>query len=186
MAKKKHIDDTDYQLNAERESEQLLDLIMPGEEVAPVASATPQADATTPVAAPKDTNDKDIDDDNDEALDKKTPLLRSMQAALGMFLSENELIEVSMEYKESPVYMTGFALVHAYALFLSAIFIFNTIGSRIKSSAAVLAESIRCRRRDRETYVFWGVNAPSVSLARMCAGTVLTRASSSFISSSKI
>ncbi len=80
MAKKKHIDDTDYQLNAERESEQLLDLIMPGEEVAPVASATPQADATTPVAAPKDTNDKDIDDDNDEALDKKTAQQRLFES----------------------------------------------------------------------------------------------------------
>lgn len=93
-------------------------------------------------------------------------ILRSMQASLGMFISDNELIEVSLEYKESPAYMTVFAAVHAFALFLSAIFIFNTIGSRLKSSTSVLLESFRCRRQDRETYVFWGVNAPSVSLAK--------------------
>ena len=80
MAKKKHIDDTDYQLNAERESEQLLDLIMPGEEVTPMASATPQADATTPLATPKNTTDKEADDDNDETFEKKSAQQRLFES----------------------------------------------------------------------------------------------------------
>lgn len=93
-------------------------------------------------------------------------LFRSMQAALGMFLSENELIEVSEHYKESPLYMTVFAATHISAVFVSAILIFTTIGHRMKSSFSILRESIRCRRQDRSTYVFFGINAPSVSLAK--------------------
>ncbi|MCQ2145229.1 MAG: hypothetical protein MJY72_05775 [Bacteroidales bacterium] len=93
-------------------------------------------------------------------------LLRAMQAALGMFLSENELIEVSGHYKESALYMTVFAVTHFSALFLSAILIFNTIGYRLRSSVRLLTEDIRCRRQRKDTYVFMGVNSPSMSLAR--------------------
>lgn len=90
-------------------------------------------------------------------------ILRSMQAALGMFLSENELVEVSEHYKENAVYMTIFSVTHFSALFVSAILVFNTIGQRMKTSFRLLVESLR--RKDKPTYVFWGVGAPSVSLA---------------------
>lgn len=93
-------------------------------------------------------------------------LFRAMQASLGMFLSENELIEVSPYYKESPVYMAIFALVHASALFLSAIIILNTIGFRLKHFFLLLHESIAAKRKDRDTYVFWGFSDSSICLAR--------------------
>ncbi|MBQ0044774.1 MAG: hypothetical protein KBT05_07115 [Bacteroidales bacterium] len=93
-------------------------------------------------------------------------IFRSMQAALGMFLSENELIEVSEHFKESPLYMTIFAVTHFSALFLSAILVFNTIGYRLRSSFQLMVESIRCKRQRKDTFVFMGVNSPSMSLAR--------------------
>ncbi|MCQ2141900.1 MAG: hypothetical protein MJY83_06090 [Bacteroidales bacterium] len=93
-------------------------------------------------------------------------LFRAMQAALGMFLSDNELVEVSPYYKESPVYMAIFALVHVSALFLSAIIILNTIGFRLKHFFLLLHESIDARRNDKDTYVFWGFSECSFHLAR--------------------
>lgn len=92
-------------------------------------------------------------------------IFRSMQAALGMFISDNELVEVSEHYKENAIYMTVFALVHFSALFLSAILIFSMIGHRLKSFFSLFIESVAAKRKDRETYLFWGVNAQSVSLA---------------------
>lgn len=93
-------------------------------------------------------------------------IFRSMQAGLGMFLSDNELVEVSEHYKESPVYMTLFSLLHVSALFLSAILIFSTLGTRVKSWVRLFFEAMRARRSDRPTYVFWGVNPASANLAR--------------------
>lgn len=93
-------------------------------------------------------------------------LLRAMQASLGMFISDNELMEVSHHYKESPLYMALFAVAHASALFLSAIIILNTIGFRLKHFFLLLQESAGKRNKDKDTYVFWGYNEPSMCLAK--------------------
>lgn len=91
--------------------------------------------------------------------------LRAAMASVEMFLSNNELIEVSPHYKESAPYMICFSLVHLSAICLSAILILNTIGFRIKHYFLIWNESLRARRSDPETFIFWGISTPGMSLA---------------------
>lgn len=92
-------------------------------------------------------------------------LLRSAQASLEMFISENELIEVSPYYKENALYMGLFALVHFCALMLSAMLILNTIGFRLKHFFLVSLEALTSKK-DVSTYVFWGFSEQSICMAR--------------------
>lgn len=97
-------------------------------------------------------------------------LSRSALASLEMFISNNELIEVSPYYKEDGLYMACFSIVHLSAVCLSAIVILNTLGFRAKHYFLIWAESIRSSRKDKETFIFWGINNPSTTLAAdICA-----------------
>lgn len=91
--------------------------------------------------------------------------LRSAQASLEMFISENELIEVSPYYKENALYMGIFALVHFCALMLSAMLILNTIGFRLKHFFLVSMEALTSKK-DVTTFVFWGFSDQSICMAR--------------------
>ena len=55
-------------------------------------------------------------------------ILRAFQASLMMFVSDNELMEVSPYYKEDTTYMICFSLVHFSAVLLSAVLLLNTFG----------------------------------------------------------
>jgi len=93
-------------------------------------------------------------------------ILRAAQAALGMFISDNELREVSQFYKNNPIYMSAFAVVHVCAIVLSAIFILNTVGFRLKQRFFLFMERIESRTTDKDTYVFWSFSESSLSLAK--------------------
>jgi len=94
MARKRNIDDTDYQLREQAEEEQLLDLIMPGETVETKETAKPNHTKADPKQGqqptsnesekqPQATNDADVDKgDNtqDEANDEPDVELDSKSA----------------------------------------------------------------------------------------------------------
>ena len=90
---------------------------------------------------------------------------RSALASMEMFLSNNELVEVSGHYKESTPYMVCFSVVHLSAVCLSAIFIINTIGFRIKHLFLAILESVNSSRELKPTYVFWSITDPGIALA---------------------
>lgn len=91
---------------------------------------------------------------------------RSVMAATEMFISNNELIEVSPVYKENGFYMICFSIVHLCAVCLSAIFILQTVGFRIRHSVLVFREARMSRKQDRNTYFFWGINDQGIHLAK--------------------
>ena len=82
-------------------------------------------------------------------------LSRSALDSLEMFLSNNELIEVSQYYKDDGLYMACFSIVPLSAVCLSTIVILNTLGFRAKHYFLIWAESIRSSRKDKETFIFW-------------------------------
>lgn len=92
-------------------------------------------------------------------------LPRAALASAEMFLSNNELIEVSHYYKEDGLYMVCFSLVHFAAVCLSAIVILNTVGFRIKHYFMMLLESHGARRKGGDTYFFWDINTNGLTMA---------------------
>lgn len=93
-------------------------------------------------------------------------VLRAFQASLMMFVSDNELVEVSPYYKENTAYMICFSLVHFSAVLLSAILLLNTFGFKARNYMAMLLMKHRSYMQKSDCYVFWGFTDESVTLAR--------------------
>lgn len=90
--------------------------------------------------------------------------LRSVLSSLEMFVSHSDLIEVSPYYKECPLYMFIFAMVHFLAVFISAIFAINYLGFRLFSWLRLCYW--RWFQKGRELYLFFGENDASFLLAK--------------------
>lgn len=90
--------------------------------------------------------------------------LRSVLSSLEMFVSHSDLLEVSPYYKECPLYMFIFAIVHFLAVFISAIFAINYLGFRLFSWLKLCWW--RWFQTGRELYLFYGENDASFLLAK--------------------
>lgn len=84
-------------------------------------------------------------------------ILRSIMSSLELFVSHSDLLEVSRDCVESPVYMTIFATVQFNALFVSAAMIFSIVYNRAISNIISVVELFR-KRPVRNLYVFWGLS----------------------------
>lgn len=93
-----------------------------------------------------------------------TLLIRSVLSSFEMFLSKSNLIGIANECKEAPFYMFCFALIHASAIAVSMIFVISCFGKRLRDYFRYLKwRWSPCKERD--LYVFWGVNEKSILLA---------------------
>lgn len=94
-----------------------------------------------------------------------TASLRAAIAALEMFASRSELIEVSEELKEeNMLYMVMFALVHFQALMLSLVFIVDMFGKRLESRMAAWRLLFNAGRR--RLLIFDGADEKTLAIAR--------------------
>lgn len=89
---------------------------------------------------------------------------RAIISSFKMFVVMHDLARVSTSLHTDALYMTLFSLTHFVAAFIAFLFIFRTIGYRIKSSLSVL---LCCwlRSRGKVVHLFWGVNEASCLLA---------------------
>lgn len=88
--------------------------------------------------------------------------LRAMLAAMEMFVSESELLEVAKEVKENPYYMMLFTLIHFLAVCVSAAFIIHIVGIRLISYFKMRFTW----RNTKDLYVFFDLSQESVNLAK--------------------
>lgn len=90
-------------------------------------------------------------------------IIRPALSAAELFISNRDLLEVSLQCKENPVYMGAYSIVSLLALIVSASVIIRLTGMSIKSWIKV-----RTMKSDpgEPLYIFWGVNSPSLMLAK--------------------
>lgn len=89
-------------------------------------------------------------------------LFRSATAAMEMFVSETELIEVREACKEDVLYMLLFATTHFLAVCISAAFIIRIMGIRFRSYLKMRF----ARRTGKDVYVFFDLSPEAVNLAK--------------------
>lgn len=89
-------------------------------------------------------------------------LFRSATAAMEMFVSETELIEVREACKEDILYMLLFATTHFLAVCISAAFIIRIMGIRFRSYLKMRF----ARKTNKDVYVFFDLSPESVKLAK--------------------
>ena len=98
-----------------------------------------------------------------------TLLIRSVLSSFEMFLSKSNLIGISQECKDSPLYMFCFAIVHAVALAITMIFVISCFGKRVRDWFKLVWWKVKCRllksHREIPLYVFWGINEKNILLA---------------------
>lgn len=89
-------------------------------------------------------------------------IIRPAISATELFISAIDLLEVGAEYKEDPIYMGAFAITSLMALLVSAFFVFHLLGASVKSWMKLKSMNTK----NETLYIFWGVNQPSVLLAK--------------------
>lgn len=87
---------------------------------------------------------------------------RSATAAMEMFVSETELIEVREACKDDILYMLLFSITHFLAVCISAAFIIRIMGIRFHSYLKMRF----ARKSDKDVYVFFDLSSASVNLAK--------------------
>ena len=92
-------------------------------------------------------------------------LIRPFLSSLEMFVSKSDLLEVSPECKENPVYMTWFSIIHFSAVAVSASFAINCFWRRIVSGLRLCRWRL-CGNGKHIVNVFWGMDDKSMLLAR--------------------
>lgn len=96
----------------------------------------------------------------DERLNFVTLTLRSFLSSIGMFVLQSDLqYFVHDQVKQSPLFLTTFAVIHFLAALISAIFIINFVGIKLVSWLKMR------RAKGQNLYIFWGLNENSVTLA---------------------
>lgn len=89
-------------------------------------------------------------------------LFRSATAAMEMFVSESELIEVREVCKDDILYMLLFSTTHFLAVCISAAFIIRIMGIRFRSYLKMRF----ARRTGKDVYVFFDLSPEAVNLAK--------------------
>lgn len=93
-----------------------------------------------------------------------TLLLRSVLSSFEMFLSKSNLIGIADNCKNSHWYMLAFAIVHALAVVLSAMFAVACFWKRVRYWGRSIIW--RYGLTNKTTYVFWGLSERNYMLAR--------------------
>lgn len=90
-------------------------------------------------------------------------IIRPALSAAELFISNRDLLEVSLHCKENPLYMGAYSIASLLALIVSASVIIRLTGMSIKSWI-----KLRTMKSDpgEPLYIFWGVNIPSLMLAK--------------------
>lgn len=88
---------------------------------------------------------------------------RAMIASFRMFLASNELARINKDLHINAVYMAWFSCIHFTATVISFLFLIKLTGFRFW---AVLNLWWKSWLRHAEVYVFWGINDPSILLAK--------------------
>lgn len=96
----------------------------------------------------------------DEELNLISLTLRSFLSSIGMFALQSDLQYFVQEHaKNSPVFLSIFAIVHFLAALVSATFVVNFVGVRI------IAWQRMRKAKGQDLYIFWGINDNSIFLA---------------------
>ncbi|MGM9693962.1 MAG: hypothetical protein ACI3YC_03025 [Alloprevotella sp.] len=93
-----------------------------------------------------------------------TVFLRALLSGMEMFLSKSNLIGIADNCKANPTYMFFFAVIHASAVFLTAVFTITCLARRLKNW--FLSCKWGFNKTDAPTYVFWGLNERGFFLAK--------------------
>ena len=88
---------------------------------------------------------------------------RALLSSLSMFVIDTDLIEVGEVYRHNVFYLSLFAIVHILGVLLSTYFIIRLIGERFLSNRRM--SGILANNKERDIYVFWGINEESITLA---------------------
>lgn len=91
--------------------------------------------------------------------------IRATMSSLEMFISHSDLLEVSTNAKDSPIYMTLFSLTHCMAILFSAYIAISYLGLRILSHSRYFQYKLRLKKRDTMN-VFMTFNDNAYNLAK--------------------
>lgn len=94
-----------------------------------------------------------------------TVFLRALLSGMEMFLSKSNLIGIADNCKANPAYMLWFSVVHASAVFLTAVFTITCLARRLKNWGLSWWWGFR-KDKNAPTYVFWGLNERGFFLAK--------------------
>ena len=92
-----------------------------------------------------------------------TIIVRSCISSLEMFVSRSDLRMVTDTLREDPIYMSLFVFIHLFAIILSVGFILSFISYRNK--VTIIMKGWK-KNKDKNVYIFWGINSPSIQLAK--------------------
>lgn len=105
--------------------------------------------------------------------DKESLLLNAPMAVLhafGMFVLTSDVSAIQHEFHDSWLFMAFFSAAHFLAAVVSLVFVIEHFGYNIIAGLKMSLESFS-RRKRKETFVFWGLNAPSYQLAKSIDST---------------
>lgn len=93
---------------------------------------------------------------------------RAVLSAIQMFLSQSDLNDIDLYWKYNLTYMMCFSLCHFCAMFITGLLVFKLLGFRLKNWLRMMLINLfgRWYMRDKECYVFWGINTQSYILAK--------------------
>ena len=91
----------------------------------------------------------------------------AMIHAFDMFFLQSDAAALHHEFHENVVFMGFFSFAHLLAAFVSMVFVIKHFGFNIIAGfRMLLAAHCFCKKKRKDTYVFWGMNEPSYLLAK--------------------
>lgn len=91
----------------------------------------------------------------------------AMIHAFDMFFLQSDAAALHHEFHENVVFMGFFSFAHLLAAFVSMVFVIKHFGFNIIAGfKMLLAAYFFCKKKRKDTYVFWGLNEPSYLLAK--------------------
>lgn len=98
-------------------------------------------------------------------------VLRAVVSSFKMFVVSNDLARVPQFLQNDASYMSCFALLHFFAAFITFVFIFKTIGYKIKSAFNLYKHAYTRASKGNIVHLFWGVNNASLRMAKSIRST---------------
>ena len=98
-------------------------------------------------------------------------VLRAVVSSFKMFVVSNDLARVPQFLQNDASYMLCFALLHFFAAFITFVFIFKTIGYKIKSAFNLYKHAYSYSSKGNIVHLFWGVNDASLRMAKSIRST---------------
>ena len=94
-----------------------------------------------------------------------TNIPRALIHAFSIFVFDSDISEIGEAFHHNWVYMSAFSLIHFFAAVISLIFVIKHFGYNIIAGIKLYVATSPFSKSPRETYIFWGLNEASFTLA---------------------